>query len=196
MAIEPFDIPGYWTDHALPECVQVIYLRTTNLEGMRSRAWLSVYITCYAPKLSRHRLMHLFMMSSNRKSPTSPINALQDVPSTRIPEKTRGPCNKRVRIKKKTKEQLKNENFRRQNKSLTKRGNKLTKFEADVYIQVRRKGKITIYTSLEDPLEDPSWPLRPEDVVRRPTNSPAAWLTKLRPSAIRFLLLRPLRVSK
>jgi hypothetical protein len=126
---------------------------------------LSAYITSYTPELSCHRLMQgLFMMPSDRKSPTCPVNTFQSTPSTRMQEKARSPCNKR--IKKKTKEQLVNENFRRQNKSLAKKGNKLTKFEADVYILVRRKGNITIYTSLEDPrLEDPRWPLRPEDIV-------------------------------
>lgn len=64
---------------------------------------------------------------------------------------------------KKTDEQRKDENFRRLKKTLTKRGDNLRKFEADVYVQLRRKGKISIYTSRK---EDLRWPLRTEDIVR------------------------------
>jgi hypothetical protein len=60
-------------------------------------------------------------------------------------------------ITKKAKKKLKDENFRWQNKTLGKLDNDIITFGADVYIQVRRKGKIRIYTSS---LDDCTWPLR------------------------------------
>jgi hypothetical protein len=57
-------------------------------------------------------------------------------------------------IPRKTAEQLKDENFRRQNIKLAEKGDRLRTFDADVFMLVRRKGKLTIYTSrtsLEDP---------------------------------------------
>jgi hypothetical protein len=57
-------------------------------------------------------------------------------------------------IPRKTAEQLKDENFRRQKIKLAEKGDRLRKFDADVFMLVRRKGKLTIYTSrtsLEDP---------------------------------------------
>lgn len=68
-------------------------------------------------------------------------------------------------ITKKTAEQLRNENFRRQNLTYAEKGNRLRKdFGADVFILVRRKGKLTIYTS-RNSLDDPQWPLRPEEIA-------------------------------
>ena len=66
---------------------------------------------------------------------------------------------------KKTAEQLKDENFRRQKRTFAEKGDRLRKLDADVFILLRRKGKLTIYTS-RDRLDDPLWPLRQEDIAR------------------------------
>ena len=64
----------------------------------------------------------------------------------------------------KTRKQLDNENFRRQTLTLAKKGNRLKEaYDADVFILVRRKGKLTVYTSCES-LDDPQWPLLPEKI--------------------------------
>jgi hypothetical protein len=60
---------------------------------------------------------------------------------------------------KKTAKQLKDENFRRQEKTFIKKGDRLRKLNANVFILLRRKGKLTIYTS-RDRLDDPLWPLQ------------------------------------
>lgn len=66
---------------------------------------------------------------------------------------------------KKTAEQLRDENFRRQNLTFAEKGDRLgEEFGADVFILVRRKGKLTVYTS-RNSLDDPRWPLRPEDIA-------------------------------
>jgi hypothetical protein len=68
-------------------------------------------------------------------------------------------------ITKKTTEQLDDENFRRQNETFAEKADRLRKdFGADVFILVRRKGKLTGYTS-RDSLDDPRWPLRPEEIA-------------------------------
>jgi hypothetical protein len=66
---------------------------------------------------------------------------------------------------KKTAEQLRDENFCRQNLTFAEKGDRLREdFGADVFILVRRKGKLTIYTS-RNALDDPQWPLRPEETA-------------------------------
>jgi len=68
-------------------------------------------------------------------------------------------------ITKKTAEQLRDENFRRQNLTYAEKGDRLrADFGADVFILVLRKGKLTIYTS-RNSLDDPQWPLRPEEIA-------------------------------
>lgn len=67
--------------------------------------------------------------------------------------------------KKRTAEELKNENFRRQlltyeSKADTLRDN----FQADIYFLVRRKGKLRVYTSRSS-LSDSHWPLLPEQIA-------------------------------
>jgi len=69
-------------------------------------------------------------------------------------------------IKKKTAEQLKDENFRRQILTFEEKGDKLREdFGADVFVLVRRKGKVRVYTS-RNSLDDPQWPLRLEEIAR------------------------------
>jgi hypothetical protein len=69
-------------------------------------------------------------------------------------------------IKKKTAEQLKDENFRRQILTFRAKGDTLRgKFGADVFVLVRRKGKLMVYTS-RNSLDDPQWPLQPEEIAR------------------------------
>jgi hypothetical protein len=61
---------------------------------------------------------------------------------------------KREIIKKKTADQFNDKNFRRQNVIFAKKVNKFKKeFSADIFILVRRKGKLLIYTS-RDSLND------------------------------------------
>ena len=68
-------------------------------------------------------------------------------------------------IMKKTAEQLRDENFRRQNVTYAEKGDRFREdFGADVFILVLRKGKLTIYTS-RNSLDDPQWPLRPEEIA-------------------------------
>jgi hypothetical protein len=81
------------------------------------------------------------------------------MPTTKKP---RCPSTNVARISKKSDEQLKDENFRRQNKTFKKRGNKLSLLGAEVYIQVLRKGKLSIYTTS---LDHNAWPLREEHIV-------------------------------
>jgi hypothetical protein len=69
---------------------------------------------------------------------------------------------KKDRTIKRTSEQLKDENFRRQKITLGKRGNKLSTFGAKVYIQVLRKGKLWIFTST---LDDNTFPICAENIV-------------------------------
>jgi hypothetical protein len=70
------------------------------------------------------------------------------------------------KIKKKTAEQLRDENFRRQILTFEAKGDTLTEdFNADVFVLVKRKGKLRVYTSRAS-LDDPQWPLRPEDIAR------------------------------
>jgi hypothetical protein len=57
-------------------------------------------------------------------------------------------------ITKKTAEQLKDENFRRQKTIFTEKGDRLREFNANIFILLRRKGKLTIYTSRKS-LNDP-----------------------------------------
>ena len=78
---------------------------------------------------------------------------------------TEAKSSSRQGITKKTAEQLKDENFRRQKIKLAEKGDRLRKFDADVFMLVRRKGKLTIYTS-RNSLDDPQWPLRPEEIAR------------------------------
>lgn len=69
-------------------------------------------------------------------------------------------------IKRKTAEQIRDENFRRQNLTFAAKGDKLRReFEADVFVLIRRKGKLMVYTS-RNSLDDPQWPLRPEQIAR------------------------------
>jgi hypothetical protein len=69
------------------------------------------------------------------------------------------------KIKKKTTEQLRDENFRRQIVTFETKGDTLRgEFGADVFVLVRRKGKLMVYTSRTS-LDDPQWPLRPEEIV-------------------------------
>ncbi len=67
-------------------------------------------------------------------------------------------------ITKKTTEQLRDENFRRQNCTYAEKGDRLREFGADVFVLVLRKGKLTIYTS-RNSLDDPQWPLRREEIA-------------------------------
>jgi uncharacterized FlaG/YvyC family protein len=66
------------------------------------------------------------------------------------------------RIKKKSKEELETENYRRQIKTLFEKIHRLaTSFGADISIQARRKSKQDLYTSFEDL----SWPPGIKDIV-------------------------------
>jgi hypothetical protein len=68
-------------------------------------------------------------------------------------------------VTKKTAEQLNDENFRRQNIKFAEKADRLREeFGADVFILVRRKGKLKVYTS-RDSLDDPQWPLRPGEIA-------------------------------
>jgi hypothetical protein len=68
-------------------------------------------------------------------------------------------------VTKKTAEQVNNENFRRQNVTFAKKADRLREeFGADVFILVRRKGKLLVYTS-RDSLDDPQWPLQPGEIA-------------------------------
>jgi hypothetical protein len=68
-------------------------------------------------------------------------------------------------VTKKTAEQLNDENFRRQNVTFAEKADRLREeFGADVFILVRRKGKLLVYTSC-DSLDDPRWPLRPGEIA-------------------------------
>jgi hypothetical protein len=70
------------------------------------------------------------------------------------------------KIKKKTAEQLRDENFRRQILTFEAKGDTLTEdFSADVFLLVKRKGKLRVYTSRAS-LDDPQWPLRREEIAR------------------------------
>jgi hypothetical protein len=66
------------------------------------------------------------------------------------------------KIRKKSKEELKTENYRRQIETLFEKIHRLaTSFGADIFIQARRKSKQNLYTSFEDL----SWPPRIKDIV-------------------------------
>jgi len=68
-------------------------------------------------------------------------------------------------VTKKTAEQLNDENFRRQNVTFAEKADRLREeFGADVFILVRRKGKLLVYTS-RDSLDDPQWPLRRGEIT-------------------------------
>lgn len=68
--------------------------------------------------------------------------------------------------KKKTAEQLSDERFRRQILTFEAKGDKLREnFGADVFVLVRRKGRVRVYTSRKS-LGDPEWPLRREEIAR------------------------------
>jgi len=59
---------------------------------------------------------------------------------------------------KKTPKQLEDENFRRQSVTFEEKADRLREeFGADVFLLVRRKGKLTGYTS-SMALDDPRWP--------------------------------------
>jgi hypothetical protein len=65
----------------------------------------------------------------------------------------------------KTPEQLHNENFRRQNITFVEKADRLRKeFGADMFVLIRRKGKLTVYTS-RDSLIDSQWPLQLRDIT-------------------------------
>jgi hypothetical protein len=69
-------------------------------------------------------------------------------------------------IRKKTAEQLNDENFRRQIQTFEAKGDKLREnFGADVFVLVRRKGRVRVYTSRQS-LGDPEWPLRREEIAK------------------------------
>lgn len=64
----------------------------------------------------------------------------------------------------KTADQLDDENFRRQRVTLVEKADRFRElFGADVFILVRRKGKLMVYTS-RNSLNDPQWPLRPGQI--------------------------------
>lgn len=66
------------------------------------------------------------------------------------------------KIRKKSNEELKTENYRRQIETLFEKIHRLaTYFGADISIQVRRKNKQNLYTSFEDL----SWPPGIKDIV-------------------------------
>ena len=66
---------------------------------------------------------------------------------------------------KKTANQLNDENFRRQNVTFAEKAERLREeFGADVFILVRRKGRLMVYTS-RNSLDDPQWPLRPGEIA-------------------------------
>lgn len=68
-------------------------------------------------------------------------------------------------IKKKTGEQRSGENFRRQILTFEAKGDKLREdFGADVFVLVRRKGRIRVYTSRKS-LSDSEWPLPREAIA-------------------------------
>ena len=66
---------------------------------------------------------------------------------------------------KKTAEQLTDDNFRRQNITFEKKGYRLSGFDADVFILVRRKGKLSGFTS-RSCLNDPHWPPKLEEIAK------------------------------
>jgi len=96
-------------------------------------------------------------MSYGKKSPLRPIETCHPTPENAKSSSKRG-------ITKKTAEQLKDENFRRQKETIAEKGDRLRKFDADVFILVKRKGKLMIYTS-RNSLDDPQWPLRLEEIA-------------------------------
>jgi hypothetical protein len=66
---------------------------------------------------------------------------------------------------KKTAEQLDDENFRRQNVTFAEKAERRREeFGADVFILVRRKGKLMVYTS-RNSLDDRQWPLRGREIT-------------------------------
>jgi len=97
-------------------------------------------------------------MSYGTKSPLRPIETYHSTPKIAKSSSKRGTT-------KKTAEQLKDENFRRQKETIAEKGERLRKFDADVFILVKRKGKLMIYTS-RNSLDDPQWPLRLEEIAR------------------------------
>ena len=58
---------------------------------------------------------------------------------------------------KKTTEQLRDNNFRRQNKKFEEKGNRLTEFNADVFLLIKRNRKLIGYTS-HSSLNNLIWP--------------------------------------
>jgi len=69
------------------------------------------------------------------------------------------------RIRKKTKEELNGENYRRQMKTLFEKIDRMvTSFGIDIFLHVRGKSKQKIYTSSEDL----SWPAGIKDIVVSP----------------------------
>ena len=68
--------------------------------------------------------------------------------------------------RKKTVEQLSDENFRRQILTFEAKGDKLREnFGADVFVLVRRKGRVRVYTSRKS-LGDLEWPLQREEITK------------------------------
>jgi len=66
------------------------------------------------------------------------------------------------RIRKKTKEELDNENYRRQMKTLWKKIDRMVmSFGIDIFVHARRESKQEIYTSSEDL----SWPAGIKDII-------------------------------
>lgn len=124
-----------------------------SLNGLRLLMNLDI------PKSFRwHRLKsNELTMSSSTKSTLRPIETCHSTPKKVKSSSKRGIT--------KTAEQLKDENFRRQQLTFAEKGDRLRAFDADVFILVRRKGKLMIYTS-RNSLDDPQWPLRPEEIAR------------------------------
>lgn len=66
------------------------------------------------------------------------------------------------RIRKKTKEELDSENYRRQMETLLKKIDRMVRFFGiDIFVHARRKSKQKIYTSSEDL----SWPAGIKDII-------------------------------
>jgi len=69
-------------------------------------------------------------------------------------------------IRKKTAEQLRDEKFRRQILTFEAKGEKLREnFGADVFVLVRRKGRVRVYTSRKS-LSNPEWPPQREEIAK------------------------------
>jgi hypothetical protein len=130
------------------------------MHGQKSLNGLRLLMDLDNPKSFRwHRLKsNVLTMSSSTKSTPQPIETCHSNPKNAKSSSKRG-------ITKKTAEQLKDENFRRQKLTFAEKGDRLRVFDADVFILVRRKGKLMIYTS-RNSLDNPQWPLRPEEIAR------------------------------